>query len=817
MLHRIILLLWLILISLINFGQATNVEFRVNMNYQISLGKFNPASESVDVAGTFNGWGTPTTILSDADSDGIYTATVSLNIGTTIEFKGRINAAWNGREEFPGGGPNRSYLVKANGIAEFWYSDEFPPDVLVIQSINSSAVLLEPGHSAEFSAAVAGNPSIWEWSFPGGNPSSSSSQTPAVIYDNEGSYDVTLTITNSNSETVTKTFTSYIKVGSSHSSWWNDAVYYELFVRSFYDSNDDGIGDFNGLTQKLDYLNDGDPNTTTDLGITALWLMPVCESPSYHGYDVTNYKKINPKYGTQQDFLTFIDEAHKRGIKVITDFVINHTSDQHPWFVNSKSSTSNPYRNFYRWSVTNPGYNGPWGEQVWYQNSTDNQYYYALFWGGMPDLNYNEPAVKDSIFDAARFWLTTMKTDGFRLDAAKYIFEDGTTLENTLSTFNFWADFHNFYKGVNANAMTVGEVWDNTSTILNYVNGKLDFCFEFDLAGSILNAVNNGISGSLMSKIQQVYDSYQPLQFGTFLTNHDQNRTIDVLGNEVNKNKTAAAIYLTLPGIPFVYYGEELGISGSGVDENKRTPMQWNTSANAGFSSALPWRSVNSNYATNNVTSEQNDPSSLLNFYKKLINTRNNEIALRRGTYKRITCSNNAIVSFIRQQEDQTIAIVVNLSNSDQTNVNLSLSEASISKGTKKVTDLLSNTAANDIIIDNNGSFSNWIPLNTIKANSAYLFKIGALTNIKSSAIEKVDIYPNPVMLGNNITIKLPQSFQHTQSVLQMTDLSGKILLQRTMNSNEFILDAANISSRGCYLLQIVNQNNRLSKLIIIK
>jgi archaellum component FlaF (FlaF/FlaG flagellin family) len=231
----------------------------------------------------------------------------------------------------------------------------------------------------------------------------------------------------------------------------------------------------------------------------------------------------------------------------------------------------------------------------------------------------------------------------------------------------------------------------------------------------------------------------------------------------------------------------------------------------------VPWRSVNSNYITNNVASEQNDPSSLLNFYKKLINARNNEIALRRGTYKRITCTNNAIVSFIRQQEDQTIAIVVNLSNSDQTNVKLSLSGASISEGTKKVTDLLSNTEANDILIDNNKSFSDWSPLNTIKANSAYLFKIGALTNIKSSATEKVDVYPNPVMLGNNITIKLPQSFQHTQSVLRMTDLSGKILLQKNMSSNEFILDAANISSRGCYLLQIVNQNNRLSKLIIIK
>jgi pullulanase/glycogen debranching enzyme len=156
--------------------------------------------------------------------------------------------------------------------------------------------MLEPGHSVEFSTAVAGGPSVWEWSFPGGNPSSSSSQNPVITYNSEGTYDVLLKLTNSDGETLTKRFASYIKVGSSQSNWWNDAVYYELFVRSFYDSNGDGIGDFNGLTQKLDYLNDGDPNTTTDLGVTALWLMPVCESPSYHGYDVTSYKKINPKY-----------------------------------------------------------------------------------------------------------------------------------------------------------------------------------------------------------------------------------------------------------------------------------------------------------------------------------------------------------------------------------------------------------------------------------------------------------------------------------------------------------------------------------------
>jgi len=197
--------------------------------------------------------------------------------------------------------------------------------------------------------------------------------------------------------------------------WWNEEIFYEIFVRSFSDSNGDGIGDFKGLMQKLDYLNDGDETTTSDLGITAIWLMPIMQSPSYHGYDVMDYKKVEQDYGTNQDFRNFLDSAHTRGIKVIIDLVLNHTSSNHPWFINSKSGPSAAYRDWYRWSNSNPGIKGPWGQTVWH--SANGYYYYGLFTSGMPDLNYAAQEVKDEVANIVRYWLDTVGVDGFRLDA----------------------------------------------------------------------------------------------------------------------------------------------------------------------------------------------------------------------------------------------------------------------------------------------------------------------------------------------------------------------------------------------------------------
>ena len=222
--------------------------------------------------------------------------------------------------------------------------------------------------------------------------------------------------------------------------WWEDDVFYEIFVRSFNDSDGDGIGDFNGIIEKLDYLNDGDPGTNTDLGVSGLWLMPIHPSTSYHGYDVIDYYAVNPEYGTMEDFNRLLDEAHKRGIRVIIDLVLNHTSVDHPWFRAAQDPMSE-YRDWYVWSDTEPSGSG------WH--ASDHGYYFGIFWEGMPDLNYEHPPVTEQMHDVARYWLQDIGVDGFRLDAAKHLIEDGMIQTHTDATHEWYKDFRHVYKDLN--------------------------------------------------------------------------------------------------------------------------------------------------------------------------------------------------------------------------------------------------------------------------------------------------------------------------------------------------------------------------------
>lgn len=524
----------------------------------------------------------------------------------------------------------------------------------------------------------------------------------------------------------------------SQTYWWNDAVFYEVFVRSFYDKSGDGKGDFKGLIEKLDYLNDGDPTTTTDLGITGIWLMPISSSPSYHGYDVTDYKSVEPDYGMKQDFQNFIEAAHTRGIKVIVDFVMNHSSNQHPWF--QKSAANDPhYRNFYRWSTTDAIYNGPWGQDVWHRYSTNN-YFYGLFWSGMPDLNYEYQPVKDSLFAAATYWLDEMKVDGFRCDAVKYIYENGNQLENLSPTYAFWREFRTHLKSVNPNAMAVGEAWDATSVILNYSQGDgFDFCFEFNLANAIIQTVNTGNTTSLSNTMQNIYQQYPYLQFATFLSNHDQNRIIETLGNNVDKNKLAAALYLTLPGIPFLYYGEELGMKGVKPDEDIRKPMQWNATSNAGFSMATPWRAVNSDYATVNVATQQNDSASLLNWYKKLITLRTNEASLRKGDYVEVSSTSPGVFAFMRTCENDPVLVVVNAGDQDLENVTLSLEQGEFPANAKYVSDLL-NDRGRAVSMSTTQSLN----IGNVSEKSVSVYKFSSIVNVEEAIPPAIIVYPNP-------------------------------------------------------------------------
>lgn len=375
--------------------------------------------------------------------------------------------------------------------------------------------------------------------------------------------------------------------GAAGFPWWNETIFYEIFVRSFYDSNGDGIGDLNGLIAKLDYLNDGNPQTHADLGITGLWLMPIHPSPSYHGYDVTDYYTVNPDYGTADDFRRLMEEAHKRGIRVISDFVMNHTSNKHPWFVQAQDPQS-PYHDWYRWSESDPGGTGPWGQQVWYQTPSGD-YYYAVFAKDKPDLNYANPAVREEMKNVARFWLEEMGVDGFRVDGARYLVEEEIGSKKVLADSEgnhaWYREFRTFYKGVNPNAITVGEIWTTNDTVAPYLQGdEFDLAFNFDLASAIVTSARNGEADA--ARISQAISLKLLPQnaTATFLTNHDQNRLFSELGGDVDKAKRAATLLLTSAGTPFLYYGEEIGLAGEKPDEDLRLPMHWSDSANAGFS-----------------------------------------------------------------------------------------------------------------------------------------------------------------------------------------------------------------------------------------
>lgn len=447
------------------------------------------------------------------------------------------------------------------------------------------------------------------------------------------------------------------------STGWNDDVFYEIFVRSFQDSDGDGIGDFKGLTSRLDYLNDGDPNTTTDLGVTGIWLMPIHPSPSYHGYDVTDYKAINPEYGTMEDFREFLAEAHKRGIKVIIDLVMNHTSSEHPWFVESRDPNS-AKRDWYVWSETP-------SSQGWHE-AGQSEWYYGAFGDHMPDLNYTNPEVSEAMLDVVRFWLEDVQIDGFRLDAIKYLLEEDDRTENTAATIDWLKDFHQYYKSLDPEAFTVGEVWDDSMTAKSYVPDKVDTVFEFDLAAAMMSSAQFSFRNNAERVQASVDNLYAPGQFATFLTNHDQDRVRSRLTDE-GQAAVAASLYLLYPGTPFIYYGEEIGMQGVKPDEDIRRPMQW--SAEGGFTTGEPWRPYFGDQETRNVAAQDADPASLLNHYRALIRLRSAHPALRTGDWLPVTVNKQArsVYSFVRAQGDERFLVLINLSDKPVSNYELSL------------------------------------------------------------------------------------------------------------------------------------------------
>ncbi len=516
------------------------------------------------------------------------------------------------------------------------------------------------------------------------------------------------------------------KTGTDGLPWWNDRVFYEIFVRSFQDSNGDGIGDLQGIISKLDYLNDGDPNTTTDLGITGLWLMPIMESPSYHGYDVTDYMQVEADYGTNDDFKQLVAEAHKRGIVVIVDMVINHTSREHEWFQDSIIPGSE-HDDWYRWdaSETKPPQTGPWGQEVWYK--LGGRWYYAVFWDGMPDLNLANPVVTEEAHNIAKFWLDDMTADGFRMDGARYFVEDGSRLADSDSNIQWAADFKSFADSVKPDSLIVGEVWTTADVVAKYVPTSFDLAFEFDLAIAMLDSARRGTNEAVTPLQLRTLGLYPNGQYAPFLTNHDQYRLMQDQGKDPNKVKVAASMLLTGAGVPFLYYGEEIGMIGGKPDECIRTPMQWDdTPPDAAF---MVGKNCRTNQDEYNVALEDADPNSLLNHYRTLIHLRNDHSALRVGAFLPVASTAKEVYSYLRRSSDETVLVVINLSKREITDYGLNLEQSDMS-GTYAGGLLMGEGAVAPVVILDEGGFNGYKPIETLPPFSTSIIKLDQDNNI---------------------------------------------------------------------------------------
>lgn len=515
--------------------------------------------------------------------------------------------------------------------------------------------------------------------------------------------------------------------------WWQTAVFYQIYPRSFADGNGDGIGDFKGITEKLDYLS--------ELGIDALWLSPHFPSPNWDcGYDVSNYSDVAPEYGTLEDFKTFLREAHARNIRVILDLVLNHSSDEHPWFLESKSSRDNPKADWYVWVDTPPNnWQSCFDGDAWTYVPERNQYYYHFFMKQQPDLNWHNPEVKKAMWDAVRFWLD-LGVDGYRLDAIGTIYEDpnltphevpldlaglrnagdlARTPAQKKQVFQYWHDMfknqwaqpglHELMKELRAildeyegDRMLVGE--DDNIDYMGDGQDELHLVFNFPLmrVGPLTPIKIRNNQKERLSRLGALFVKGWPCNT---LGNHDTSRIHTFFGDKQHDAALArlhVALMLTLKGTPFLYNGEEIGMTDSIITDparlrdtmatwyyermvnelhvdpeeaahragtmsrdKNRTPMQWSDSLNGAFSplGVETWLPVNPNYKDGiNVKDQQKNPNSLLNYYKHLLRVRKTSHALMQGEYIPVHNTARDYLAFLRKSAEQTVLVILNFS-----------------------------------------------------------------------------------------------------------------------------------------------------------
>ena len=515
-------------------------------------------------------------------------------------------------------------------------------------------------------------------------------------------------------------------------TWWKESVVYQIYPKSFKDSNGDGIGDLNGITQKLDYIK--------ELGANVIWLCPVYKSPNDdNGYDISDYRDIMKDFGDMNDYDRLLAEAHKRGIKIIMDLVVNHTSDEHKWFIESKKSKDNPYRDYYIWR---DGKNGKepnnWGScfggSAWQYDETTQMYYLHLFSKKQPDLNWDNPTVREEVFDMMTWWLDK-GIDGFRMDVISFISKmpqmpDGETNGGQYGNFGPYCTHgphvHEYLQEMNAKVlskydiMTVGETGGVTVEDAKRYAGEhtheLNMVFQFEHMDLDFNPAGykwNDVPPKL-SQLKQVMSRWQTGLDGVawnslFWNNHDQPRIVSRFGNDSEEYREVSAKMLAtclhmMQGTPYVYQGEELGMTnayfndisdyrdiesinayhdmtGDGtVDpdtmmrylhyksrDNARTPMQWDTTENAGFTTGTPWIAVNPNYKTINAEEQLQNPNSVFHYYQKLIQLRKEHDIIVYGHYTLLLPDDEEIYAYTREWEGRELLVICNFSQNTPT------------------------------------------------------------------------------------------------------------------------------------------------------
>jgi maltose alpha-D-glucosyltransferase/alpha-amylase len=495
-----------------------------------------------------------------------------------------------------------------------------------------------------------------------------------------------------------------LETGPSDGLWYKDAIFYEVNVRGFYDADGDGNGDLRGLTEKLDYL--------AELGVTCLWLMPILGSPlKDDGYDVSNYHHIHSAFGATEDFETLTRAAHDRGIRIIFDLVVNHTSDQHPWFQEARKDRHSPKRDYYVWSDDPERYRDvriifkDTEVSNWTWDNVAKQYYWHRFYSHQPDLNYDNPAVHREVLDIMAFWLDR-GIDGFRVDAIPYLYErEGTSCENLPETHAFCKEIRRFVDRHYPGTLLLAEANMWPQDLLPYfgVGDEFHMAFNFPLMPRMFMAIRREQAWPILEIMDQVPTIPPTCQWALFLRNHDEltlemvtdeerdymyreyakdprarlnlgirRRLAPLVDNDRRQMELLYSLLLTLPGSPVLYYGDEIGMGDNiylGDRNGVRTPMQWSGDRNAGFSRADPQRLYQAvlldpiyHYQSINVEAQLRAPTSRLQWLRRLIRVRKKYPVFGRGSLKFVPCENRRVVAYLRQYQGQTVLIVNNLS-----------------------------------------------------------------------------------------------------------------------------------------------------------